>query len=229
MSEWHRELVRGREFFRIGDFAKAEEHLIAVTNARPDFADVFNMLGLIYQTSNRSAQAIAAFEKALLLNPNYSEAALNLCVAYSESGHFDKAKIAYEAATRTQRRRPGTLDPSASGRLANMHADLGEAYATLSHYDDAVREYTRALELGPDYVDVRCALASVHRDHGHHERALHELELACALRPQFAVAHLQRGIVLNALGRRDEAREAWEYAQRLEPQNKQAALYLRMA
>ncbi|MBT8494342.1 MAG: tetratricopeptide repeat protein, partial [Deltaproteobacteria bacterium] len=74
--------ILGREHYHAGDYDLAETYLSQVVDEHPHFADVFNMLGVIHHGQGRFSEAEEAFEKALALNPNYTEAALNLSVTY---------------------------------------------------------------------------------------------------------------------------------------------------
>ena len=45
------------------------------------------------------------------------------------------------------------MDPFARGKIANMHADLGAAYAGLAMFDEAVREYLTREEARQSFRD----------------------------------------------------------------------------
>jgi tetratricopeptide (TPR) repeat protein len=109
-----------------------------------------------------------------------------------------------------------------------MHADVGAAYAGLGLYDEAVREYSKALDLCPDFVDLRVALGNVYRDMGMYNAAVAEFEHAKRLRVDYVPARINLGVVLYSLGRRDEAIAEWQAVLDHEPTNKSATLYLRM-
>ena len=58
------------------------------------------------------------------------------------------------------------------------------------------------------------------------EEGLEELDMAIAGRPGLVPALAQRGVILYLLGRKEEAREAWEKALYRDPLNKLIQLYL---
>jgi tetratricopeptide (TPR) repeat protein len=218
----------GREHYGAGEYDKAEPMLAEASAARPTFPDVFNMLGVIYHQSGRFHDAEEAFESALRLNPSYTEAVLNLSVTYNDRGKYDQAREVYARVVSASYAQPRALDTYARGKLANMHADLGAAYAGLALYDDAVREYAKALDLCPEFVDLRVRLGNVYRDMGMYNAAVAELEQARRLRHDYLPARINLGVVLYSLGRKDEAVVEWQAVLALDPGNKRAALYLKM-
>jgi tetratricopeptide (TPR) repeat protein len=95
-------------------------------------------------------------------------------------------------------------------------------------HDEGVREYSKALDLCPEFVDLRVALGNVYRDMGMYNAAVAEFEHAKRLRADFLPARINLGVVLYSLGRRDEAIAEWQAALDHDPANKSASLYLRM-
>ncbi|MDX1815869.1 MAG: tetratricopeptide repeat protein, partial [Thermodesulfobacteriota bacterium] len=69
-------------------------------------------------------------------------------------------------------------------------------------------------------------LAYALREAGRLEEGLAELDMAIVDRPGLISAHAQRGVILYLLGRKEEAREAWERALYRDPLNKLVQLYL---
>jgi tetratricopeptide (TPR) repeat protein len=230
MDEGLRRLITlGREHYRAHDYDAAEKLLGEFLEKHTGFADIYNMLGVIWHDRGKLKEAKDAFEQALRLNPAYTEAALNLSVTYNDLGLYGQAREVYTKVIQRARSAPRSLDPFIKGKLANMHADLGAAYAESGMFPEAVREYGKALELCPAFVDLRTRLAAVYRDMGDAAAAVHELDIVKTMQPRYVPARLALGTALHTLGRRDDAIKEWEAAQVLEPDNKPARLYLSMA
>ncbi|HEY2405516.1 MAG TPA: tetratricopeptide repeat protein, partial [Polyangiaceae bacterium] len=85
-------LLLGREHYQKRELDKAEYLLRQVVAATDRFADVFDMLGVIAHSHGDFTQAVQYFEKAVELNPNYTEAQLNLMVTYNDLGKYDAAR-----------------------------------------------------------------------------------------------------------------------------------------
>jgi tetratricopeptide (TPR) repeat protein len=152
------------------------------------------MLGVIYHQSGRLAEAEGMFQRALQINPAYTEAALNLAVTYNDLGKYREAKEVYQRALMASKSAPQSLDPFAKGKIANMHADIGAAYHAVGMYADAVREYERALSLCPTFVDIRTRLGTTLREMGNAGAAVVEFERVKAENPRFLSARLHLGL-----------------------------------
>ena len=161
-----RMLAVGKEHYESGDFTRAEEVLTQIVEENRGFADIHNMLGVIYHAQNKFSQAEECFEEALSINANYTEAALNLSVTYNDLGKYAEAREIYANAMSRSKSEPRSLDPFAKGKIANMHANLGSAYHGIGLFDEAVREYRNALDLCPTFVDIRTKLGIVLRVNG---------------------------------------------------------------
>jgi tetratricopeptide (TPR) repeat protein len=222
-----RDLVaRGREHYASREYDKAERCLGEVLREQVAYADVYDMLGVIYHQQGRLNDAESMFREALRINPSYTEAALNLAVTCNDLGKYREAKEIYQRAMTTSRNAPRQLDPFAKGKIANMHADVGAAYHAVGLYEDAVREYRQALALGPTFVDIRTRLATTLREMGQVDAAIDELERIRAENPRYVAGRLHLGLSYFAAGRKDDAQAEWLEALTLSPGNKSAEMYL---
>ncbi|HEX6272145.1 MAG TPA: tetratricopeptide repeat protein, partial [Polyangiaceae bacterium] len=151
-------LLLGREHYEKREFDKAEYLLKQVVAETDRFADVFDMLGVIAHTRGDFTQAERHFEKAVSLNPNYTEAQLNLMVTYNDLGKYDSAREVY-ARIRSRGAQGGKGDPFAKGKIANMHAELSQAYQDAGMAAEAIAELERGIQLCPHFADLRTRLA----------------------------------------------------------------------
>jgi tetratricopeptide (TPR) repeat protein len=222
-------ITLGREHYQAREYDRAEKFLSEVVEAHGGFADVHNMLGVIFHDAGRFSLAEEAFEKALAINPHYTEAALNLSVTYNDLGKYKEAREIYARALARSRQEPGKLDPFVRGKLANLHADLGAAYAGAGLHGESVREYQRALELCPTFIDLRTRLANLYRETGDLAAALAEFDVILTANPGYVPARLAKGLTFYALGRRDEAASEWRAVLAAEPEHRAAKAYLAMA
>ena len=222
-------LLMGREHFQKREFDLAESYLNQVLAESDRFADVHDMLGLISHSRGNFQGAEEHFKKALLLNPSYTEAALNLAVTLNDRGKYAEAKQVCE---RIQGKPAGgaggALEPFARGKLANMHADLAQAYADSGLPREAIAELEKAVRLCPHFADLRTRLGNLLREGGELSAARLQYEAAIAARPEFVAARVQLGVTLLALKEPSAAAEQWRKAAELQPDNALAVMYLRM-
>ena len=138
-------------------------------------------------------RAFAEIEKALAIDPTLAE-------AYQAKGNliWTRARgFPHEAAARLHRRAIA-LKPG----YAEAHSSLAIIYMHVGLFDRALAEYDSALALDPTMDIVPPRIARVHWYQGKYPLALRELE---ALANRAASMAPERALVLNYLGRRDEA------------------------
>lgn len=219
----------GREFYQAGEYEHARPHLEAVRDAHDEYADVHNMLGFIHYEQGRPQDACDEFERALAINPHYTEAALNLSVVYNELGRYDEGRKLYEQVHNS--RGSGGLDdlePLARGKIANMHRDLGDAYTAVGLLEHAIKEYRKALRVCPTFVDIRTKLANSLRDQGRYDDALDEFRAICDLSPGYVPGRTHYGVTLWRMGRIAEARVQWKTVLEIDTDNRSCHVYLSM-
>jgi tetratricopeptide (TPR) repeat protein len=221
-------LVTGRELYRQKEFVRAEPYLAQIAAANRPYADVYNMLGVIYHDMGQFSRAQGAFEEALRINPAYTEASLNLAVTYNDMGRYTEAKDLYLGALTASTRPGGKIDAFVMGKLANMYADIAEVYQSSGAWDEAIGEYRRALSLRPTFLDIRLRLAETLRDAGRPQDALRELKAILAQSPEYLPARIHFGLTLFSTG--DHAGAIHELSQVLvqHPEDARAKLYLEM-
>ncbi len=197
-------------------------------NAR-GYADVFNRLGLIAFQKGLYERAAHYFEKALALNPKYTDASLNLVVTYNELRNFTDSERVFNQAAKVVRSEPASLDPFIQGKLANEHGKLGDAYYDLGRYDPALDEYRKAVTLRPNFVDILTKIGMTLREKGDLDQAIEAFIKAKEAGPKYIPAYIHLGITYYTQGRRDLAAKEWKTAQKIDPANRAVQVYLNLA
>ena len=218
----------GKEFFLKNKYDIALQHLQAFEESNKNFADVYNMLGVIYLLSGKIKDAIKVFERALKLNPGYMEAATNLAITYNDIGQYEKArnvlnKVRGPSHARSLKEMEDKLIRS---KLSNMHAQIADLYAEISNYDAAIEEYHKALALQPTFVDIKTKLAVALREKGMTAQAIKELEEAKFINADYIPARVNLGILYYLMRRLDDAVIEWESVLKHEPKNGVAIMYI---
>ena len=173
-------------------------------------------LGYVYEKKGLPINAIAAYEKALTLDPDIKWARFNLASLYARSGEYNRAIAAYGEFIR---RFPAV----ARARLA-----LGNVYLRTGRYAEAIAAYEGLLGAkDADAADLYGRLGYAHAQLGQLEQAAVAYEKLAAAKPDSLQARLQLGELYEQLERLDAARA--EYRQILAADSLHAAARYRLA
>lgn len=192
------------------------------------YADVFHLRGLSLSLLDRSEEALEAFDAALALNPRYVEAHLHRGLVLNQIGRNEEAAVAFTAAAASEGPPVAGLPARFASHLANEHAHLGELYAEGGALSDAVREYRRAVDLGPAFHDLRLRLARLLIEAGNPLEARDVLEQILLERPDWIDARVQLGLARYLAGDTAGARDIWRAAQDVRPDVERVSAYLAM-
>jgi tetratricopeptide (TPR) repeat protein len=221
-------LARGRQHYQKREFDKADYLLREVIEHSDGFADVFDMLGIIAHSRGDLHAAARYFERAVALNSAYTEALLNLAVTYNDLGRYDAARQIHSKVRKLGNTGPVQIDPFARGKIANMHADIAQAYAEAGIVHEAIEQYVKAVQLCPSFADLRTRLGSLYRDAGDLPLAREQYQAAKDANPKFIQARVLLGVTLFSLGDSAAALREWREVLAIEPDNRSAQMYVRM-
>lgn len=228
-DELKQALILGREHYERHEYDLAEQLLRRVLDKTDRYADVYNMLAVILHERGDFIGAERYFERAVELNPHYTEALLNLSVTYNDLGKYEAARQVYGRIHKSEKGRGvESLDPYALGKIANMHADLAQAYQHAGCMAEAINELRKAVDLCPSFADLQMRLGTLYRDAGQHAHAREHFAAACEANPDYAMARVMLGVALLSLGSPLAAIAEWRTALKTDPENKNAKMYLRM-
>jgi tetratricopeptide (TPR) repeat protein len=91
-------LRRGREAVEAGDIDIAYQHLTALTDHAPEFAEGWNARATLFFQADRYGPAIADIQRVLALEPRHFGALTGLGIMLEDIGDFDGALQALTAA-----------------------------------------------------------------------------------------------------------------------------------
>lgn len=99
-------------------------------------------LGVTLYAQGKLDEAIAAFRKAIQIDPNYLNAHLNLGVTLYTQGKLDEAIAAYRKAIQ--------IDPN----FVDAHFNLGFTLYVQGKLDEAIAAYRKVIQIDPNYVNA---------------------------------------------------------------------------
>lgn len=116
----------------------------------PDLSGKYFNIGVSYHKSGQYLKAIDSYQKALKLNPKYSNAKLNLSAAYQGIGISQYKKGQYSLAIKSMNKAL-QLEP----KNTDIYYNLGIFYNAASQPEQAIKSYQSALKIDPGYKTIR--------------------------------------------------------------------------
>lgn len=125
-----------------GQFGQAEAMYQKILQSQPQHFDALQLLATIALQRNDSLLAVALFDQAIKINPNYAAAHSGHGNALSNLLRYEEALESYDRALE--------IDPDFAEALNNR----GNSLFNLGRYPEALDHYNRALKIKPDYADA---------------------------------------------------------------------------
>ena len=195
-------LHRASEQFAAGRAPEAIATYRQVIDRRRDTADAYRNLAFVFWQIGRPADAIATLEAAIRAGVKQRDILVKLGTYLAETGAAGRAVALLE-----------TL-PEDDTEALNA---LGIAYGQAGRAADAMRTFTRALELDATNGLAHQNIGTLHLRDGDLAAAEASLRKAMAIDPSLPGAYTALGVVLVKTNRRADAIDAWKRAVELEP------------
>ncbi|MGD0565833.1 MAG: tetratricopeptide repeat protein, partial [Candidatus Goldiibacteriota bacterium] len=119
-------------------------------------------IGVAYMERRMFDKAIAAFNKSILIDPNYLSAHINLGYIYQQKEDYGNAIHSFEKAL--------TLNP----KSAKIYNTIGLLYDRMEKPDIAVKMYKKALALDATYANSHYMLGQLYSNRGSVDKAVAE-------------------------------------------------------
>jgi tetratricopeptide (TPR) repeat protein len=219
---------QGLQAFERKDYATALEYFQAFLEERPGFADIRHSAGLCLGLLGRTEEALEQLDLAIEVNPGYVEAHVNRALLLQELGRYDEAREAFALARRHERQGHGRFPSAVTARLAHAHAEVGDLYMDAGAPDEAVAQYELALQLRPEFHDIRNRHATALLELGRTMQAVEQLRMVLEENPHYIDARLNLGLARFRQGRLNEAGIEWEACRVQQPSHPQVSAYLSM-
>ncbi|MBL4624386.1 MAG: tetratricopeptide repeat protein [Flavobacteriales bacterium] len=174
-------------------------------NVKKDFGNSANTTNA-EAAKNLWAQSIADYDKAILLDPEYSKAYFNRGGSYANINQTDKALSDYNKAIE--------YDPNYEPAYNNR----GNSYLNMKQYGKAIADYKKALEINPQYAVAWQGLGKVYHIQNKLDSAIVNYTTALEISPKYAEVMYNRGVAYYNNKQQDLACQDWKLATELQYQ-----------
>ncbi|WP_019502011.1 tetratricopeptide repeat protein [Pseudanabaena sp. PCC 6802] len=147
-------------------------------------AKQYNDLGVACINQNKLDLAIAHFQKAIQIKPDYADAHCNLGNTFLQQHNLRDAIICYQEAL--------NIDPN----FEEVYYNLGTSLAELNRLDEAIAFLHAAITVNPNFADAHYNLASALVKMNERDLALMAYQRAIDLRPDLVQTHSNLGFDL---------------------------------
>ena len=203
-------LETAREHFKRDEYSQAEPLLNQLILKGQKPAEVFHMLGTIYYDQGKFNKAIRLFQRALEVDPGYTDASIGLSIILNDLGRYQEGQKVFEEAQVMLAKNRSDTDPYVNEKLAIKHDELGELYMQFNRPLEAIDQYYKALNLSSRTPELTMKIVDAYETIEENDKALKALQTLVKQYPGFLKAKLRLGQMLLANGDVVSAIEQWE-------------------
>ena len=167
-------------------------------------------LGLAYYHNDQTEKAVAAYQKAIQLNPNFADAYGGLGVIYWRTGNLDAAIRHCQKAIKIA---PENIE---------FHQNLTRIYWQKGRYDAAAVGYKIILKLNPADENALHHLGLILLSKQEYDEAVSCFQKVLQINPDSALTHGALGVAYYKLGENGLAIQEFQEVLRLDPRNQNA-------
>ncbi len=189
---------------RQGHLDQAARIYDVIIAANPDESDALNLLGLVRHQQGRNVEALRLIGAALERAQQSQDIRNNFALVLAALGRREEALAQFEQVL------------AVNGRHINALNNRADTLAQLKRDEEALAAYRRLLDVQPDHVGALNESGGLNTRLGRPHAALVCYDRALAIAPA-AELHVNKGTVLRALNRDDEALASFAAATALRP------------
>lgn len=217
------------QHFRENDYRTAEVLLQQVLLSNKRNPEVFQMLATIYYDQGKFNKAIKTFQKALDIDPTYTDASVGLSIILNDLGRYEEGKQVFDEAQTLLDKKANEIDPYTEEKIAIKHEELGQMYFQCKRYKEALEQYLKASQLSTRTVEITMKVVECFEALNSPRKAIKQLKFLIREYPQYTPARIKLGKIFYNSGKVVEAVEQWEGILLRDPENKEALKHIRMA
>ncbi len=174
------------------DIKGAEEIYGRIIQTDADYAPVYIQLGLVYNLTNRQAEAFKSFNKALTINPKQTDALALIVGLRVRDKKYDEAMKACEE------HKGKVADSPVS--LALIEYLEGNVFLAKKDIKAAQNRFKKAIEIEPNNPAAYVALADTYAREKRFDEAIKEYEAVIAKNPRYLAGYMAVGTLYDQKG-----------------------------
>jgi len=186
-------------------YADLETLWVTTIQRNPQCWLAHNNLGVILLDQGLADEAMAHFQKALAIRPEYPGAYNNLGTAQVQKGQINEAIEDFQKALQ--------LDPNYAEACNNM----GSALMQKGKVDEAMTHFQKALEINPDYAEACNNLGTALMQKGRVDEAMIQYQKSLQINPRYAEAQYNLANAWLEKGQGDQAIVEFQKALQINP------------
>lgn len=155
-------LQLGVAYMQQGNFVVAKDKLERAAKQKPDDPKIHMALGMLNERIANPKQADSHYATAVRLAPDDPEVQNNYAVYLCQSGRTDEGVKRFEQAAKN----PMYRTPEAA------YGNAGVCQRAAKRYEDASRNFARALQIRPNYMEAAFQLADMRLEQGEFQQAI---------------------------------------------------------
>ena len=199
-----RRLIRGQDLIKANLPRKALEVIKPLEAWKPDDEGLISNLFWAYKNAGEIEKAVEVLERGIEIHPQQFRFHLSLADAYRDMGDHERMKHHLELA----------LEGDPTNGWA--HEQLARIAMHEQRYDDALASFDIALQHGTDnQVDVLYTAAAVEGSRERWPQCIERFQRLVEVDISIAKGHIGLGLCLAEVGRFEEARGAFAWAERI--------------
>jgi len=171
--------------------------------------DIYYNLYLVYKELNDENNQIKYLKETIDSNKSFGEAYQELGEIYKKDGNIPAANEMFEAALKYGNTSKPVPEQTNSGNNdeTEQYLKSGDTKYGLDDYKGAIEDYTKALNLNPEFVVAYSHRAVTEYRLEDYKAAINDCNMAIKYNPNLAEAYFNRGFIKNKLGDKQGAVE----------------------
>jgi tetratricopeptide (TPR) repeat protein len=198
-------LMRSSALIQIGDRDKARQELDAITRAFPENMDARYQVGMLAYQEKDYKRAEEVFRELYKKNPRDFRGLAGLTETLASEGHLPEVVKMWEDASKAEPQR------------RDLKMAVANVYVRSNRSDEAIKIYQSLLEKEPKSPDLLIHLAESERLKGDLNQAIDGFRRCSQAAPNNTQCLIELGLLMEATGKRDQAKPIYEQILRIKP------------